>query len=149
MIAATQRALAEELEEIATNSDGVLQAEAVHEWARIHPDSTLHGRLQWDDELAGHDFRIWQIRFIIRTVTVVANTGPNAEPIRAFVSLMDDRRLPGGGYRQTITVLSDEALRAALVKQALSEFRYWQQKYKALKELAEIFSAADRAAELI
>lgn len=33
-------------------------------------DSPLHGEFEWDDEKAGHEFRLWQARHLIRVAVI-------------------------------------------------------------------------------
>ena len=63
---------------------------------------------------------------------------------RCFVSLYDDRKDDGGGYRAIVDVMSDPDMRAALLEQAKAEADAWRQKYKMLVELVPIFDAMAR-----
>lgn len=54
-----------ELLELQSNSGGLLQAEEVVRWARENPESALYRNLEWDNEKAGEQFRIWQGRRLI------------------------------------------------------------------------------------
>lgn len=121
--------------------DGLLRAEDVVEFAR-DPSTALHSRFEWDDAKASHEFRLIQARRLIVSVRIMpANDKPS---IQAFVSLKADRLEPGGGYRETIAVLSDDELRDQLLQQAWSDFKYFESKYHALEELAPIFKAAKK-----
>jgi hypothetical protein len=64
----------DELESLQQQS-GVLKAEDVVEWARVHSDSALHGAIEWDDAVAGHNYRLWQVRQLI-SIHVVSNNRP-------------------------------------------------------------------------
>lgn len=68
-----------------------------------------------------------------------------AAPVRAMVSLIDDRKVKSGlpGYRYIEDVLSDDALRANLLQTALMELRAFRRKYESLKELAGVWVAID------
>ena len=75
------------------------------EYAR-DPKTALHSRFEWDDSKAGHDWRLYQARQIIRlSVLVLDNV---RDPVRAWVSMKDDRVKAGGGYRSIGDVMSDE-----------------------------------------
>jgi hypothetical protein len=142
MTTAIQKPIAAELQTIAEKGNGALAPTYVVEWAYRHPDSALHQYFQWDDEVAGHGFRLLQARKLIGRVKVRLEEAPG-RPIRAYVSLLDDRG--GIGYRTTVMVLADSEMRRALLRQALAEFRAWRARYKSLEELADIFAAADTA----
>ena len=135
-----------ELKRIARKHGGVLDPAVVVESARPET-SPLHDQFQWDDSAAAHAYRLWQARMLIRVrVSVLAE---DTDPVRVFVSLRDDRvqgREPGeGGYRVTEAVLKDPAMRARMLREALADIASWKRKYSALKELAGIFAAIDRA----
>jgi hypothetical protein len=131
-----------ELEVIAEANDGLLRAEDVVEFARDE-NTALHKHFQWDDTEAARQYRIIQARNIIRVVVVV--TPEISEPYRVAVSMENDRYTPGGGYRLMKDVMSDEEKRTAFVAQAKRELDAWRNRYKHLKELADIFAAIDKA----
>lgn len=83
--------------------DGTLKAVDVVKSAQA-ADSPLHNDFEWDDSKAGHKYRIAQAEQMIRTVTVQVKG--NDEPVRAFVSLREDRA-DKSGYRMIVDVLTD------------------------------------------
>lgn len=58
-------------------AQGPLRPSAVLE-AASDESSPLHGCFEWDDSKAGHQYRLWQARHLLRevTVTVVAGEAP-------------------------------------------------------------------------
>lgn len=132
----------QELQDLAHESGGVLMPQTVVDWARDNPESALYHHFTWDDTEAAQAYRLWQARTLIQHVTVIVVEG-KSDPVRAFVSMVEDRVQPQGGYRLLVDVLSDPERRKALLKQAIDEFRTWRRKYEQLKELAGIFAAAD------
>ena len=135
--------LVAEMEQIRSqNADGLLVPEEVVEFAE-DPNTVLHERFEWDDETAGHQYRLIQARNLIR---VVVQFEPNLEQhVHTYVSLESDRQNPGGGYRTMGSVMSAEDTRAELLAQALRELNRVREKYKLLKELANVFDAIDAA----
>lgn len=130
-----------ELRSIAAKHRGKLRPEDVVAFAR-DPATALHVRFTWDDSKAACAYRLWQARELIAvTVIVMPETGKS---YRAFVSMVGDRAMDGGGYRSLVTVLGDRGLRMALLAEALAEFDRWRAKYEALKELAPIFAGRRR-----
>ncbi len=119
----------------------LLKPEQVVEYAR-NPKTALHSAFEWDDGKAAHEYRLWQAQHLIAEVEIIEPK--SKKPVRAFVSLYSDREKPGGGYRETVAVLSDADMRAQLLSQAWREFKYWQSKYEHLAELAPIIAAAAR-----
>jgi hypothetical protein len=59
------------------------------------------------------------------------------------VSLRPDRAT-GGGYRGIVSVMSDARLRDQLLQDAMEDMEHFQQKYRHLEELAEVFAAMRR-----
>jgi hypothetical protein len=132
--------IAQELEIIAAEHDGLLRAGDVVEYAR-DPRTMLHGQFTWDDTVAAEAYRLWQARSIIIANVTVKRT--DVQPVRAWVSLQDDRAQPGGGYRSLDAVMSHQEMRQQLLRQALADGRRWMSKYRALKELEPVFAALD------
>jgi hypothetical protein len=129
-----------ELEMLREENGGILRAEDVVAYA-ANPESALHRHFQWDDERAALEHRLAQARKLIRLhVTIIPRT---ANTVRTYVSLQDDRRLPGGGYRHLATVMGDAEQRQALLAEALREARRWQARYQHLSEFAEVFAELD------
>lgn len=138
----------EKLEELKAiyRDNGLLQAEQVVERAR-DPESPLHDDFEWDDDKAAEQYRLVQARQLIR---VAVSIDPNLdEPVkvRVFTSLKSDRKNPGGGYRSMQDVLAHDGMRQELLQQALAEFKSARDKYKEVKELAEVFASVDAAVE--
>jgi len=127
-----------ELEQIRKSNGGLLRPLDVVEFAR-NPKTALHGRFTWDDSKAANEYRLWQARQIIRvSVTVI----PNAEKeYHAYVSLKDDRKQEGGGYRSTVSVLRHSVRRDAMLREAMEELDVFRRKYAILTELAPVFEA--------
>lgn len=134
----------EELEAIREEHEGILRAEDVLEFAK-NPETSLHKKFTWDDTLAAQQYRLAQARAVIRVNVITPET--TGMTVRAYVSMMGDRRLPGGGYRSLSDVMGNQELRRQLLAQAMKEARLWREKYKNLQELSTVFGAIDEAAE--
>ena len=126
-----------ELEAIQDSNDGVLRCKDVVAFAQAQPESALHSQFMWDVERAAQSHWLQQARSLIRIHVRVLEG--NNEPVRAFVSLMDDRSQEGG-YRTIEAVMADPQKRAALVAQALREANAWRNRYAQLQELSSIFA---------
>lgn len=134
----------EELEAIREEHNGLLRAEDVLEFAKS-PETALHKKFTWDDTVAAHQFRLMQARSVIRVNVIVPEA--TGMTVRAYVSMMGDRRLPGGGYRSLSDVMASQELRRQLLTQAMREARLWKEKYKNLQELSSVFGAIDEVAQ--
>lgn len=127
----------QELEALTEANNGILQPEAVVEYAK-DPNTALHSRFEWDDTEAAKRYRVWQARQLIKvTVNILPNESETEYQV--FVSLKSDR-YNGGGYRALVDVMSDDQLRKQLLTQAYADFKVWQKKYQDLKELAPVFT---------
>jgi len=135
------KAVLAEMTKIQAKDGGLLQAEAVVRFA-ANPKTALHKKFTWDNRKAGHEYRLWQARELIGVFVTVLK--PNTQPVRAFVSLRADRKLPGGGYRAIVDVVSDADMRRQLLAEALDDAERWQGKYAALTELKPVFKEIAR-----
>lgn len=124
---------------LALKKDGVLLAHDVVTWAQANPHSLLHKSLEWDDAKAGYEYRLEQVRRLVR-IHVVTESGE-----RQLLSLSVDRtNQAGGGYREMQAVLADKTLRDVLLTDALRELDRIQKKYEHLKELSRVWAEKDR-----
>lgn len=127
----------DELEQIRTAKGGVLKPQDVVEFAR-NPKTFLHSRFTWDDGEAARKYRLWEARELIQVAVTVSDV--SGATVRAYVSLSADRG-NGGGYRAIDDVLSDDAMRASLLRQARGDMTRFRNKYHDLEELAGVFDA--------
>lgn len=135
--------IAYELQQLSAQHHGLLQPIVIVEAAR-DPMSPLHDCFTWEDGVAAERWRLHEARQLIRvTATYIETKSKNLIPTRVFVSLSDDRKVKDGGYRSVVTVLSDAALRAQMLVDALAELQRFRAKYARLVELAEVFEAID------
>ena len=130
-----------ELQEVQVRHGGTLRPADVVAFAE-DGNTALHERFTWDDTKAAHEHRLWQARELIR-VSVILLPG-ETEPVRAFVSLKEDRAKAGGGYRGLVDVLLDPAGRKAMMMEAKAEWEAFTMKYKRLAELAPLFRQGKR-----
>jgi hypothetical protein len=99
--------------------------------------SPLHPRFEWDDQVAGHKYRLNQARQLIRQVRFVyreATPNEAQQSYRFFSSMPTDG---SRAYRPTEEVLADPFARRMLVQQMHREMSALQQKYQHLTEWIE------------
>lgn len=149
-----QLTVEEELEEIRSMNNGKIEPKKVVDYAR-DPNTSLHGKFQWDDSAAAESYREWQARKIISLVFCVvsqdkkgqtcisADITDNGIKTRSYVSLSTER-VDDGGYRGIDEVLGDAEMRLQLLEDAKSEMNLFRRKYAVLKELAVVFEAMDK-----
>jgi hypothetical protein len=100
----------------------------------------------WDDTVAAKRARLEFASRLIRLYTIRL-TDDQASPVRALVSLKDDRTVESGtpGYRALKDVLADDDLRENLIQTALMDLRAVKRKHEQLKELINVWSAIEAA----
>lgn len=131
----------EELERIRVKHNGRLEPEWVVHNAKS-PRNPMHDLFEWDDNVAAQNFRVDQARSVIRSVDVVVEEAPQMKPMRAFVSVVQER---DRSYTSVQHAMSDDDLRKQLIAQAYTELEAWQKRYAELIELADVFAAIDQA----
>lgn len=130
-----------ELNQVASQNDGMLRPPDVVDFAK-NPTTALHAVFEWDDLVAGHNYRLQQARQLIRVVAVTL-PGDNPLKYRAFVSMKEDR-YNGDGYRAMVEVMTDGSRRERLLLEALEEMEAIRLKYANLEELAGVFEELSR-----
>ena len=117
----------------------MVKAAEILEWAKENTDSAIHNYLIWDNEKAGHEHRLEQIRHLIRVHVVTVDRQP------VMVSLSIDRSRPGGGYRLVDDVVAVPRLADIMLQDALRELERVEMRYRHLQELVHVWEAAKRA----
>lgn len=114
----------------------LLRAEDALAWAQAHPESALHGALEWDDGAAAHAYRLSQVRRLI-AIHVVDQAGD-----RRLVSLSIDRSA-GGGYRKVADVVLDPERASVMLRDALNELERTRKRYEKVRALASVWREVD------
>lgn len=119
---------------------GILVPKKVVDWARKNKNSALHASLEWDNDKAGEEYRIWQVRRLVAIHIINKD-----QKHRELISLSIDRINPGGGYRHIDTVMRSPDLRAIALQDAFNDLARIQAKYEHLQELAHVWEEVERA----
>ena len=80
---ATAQDIGETLEAIRKKNNGMLETEAVLAAAKSKR-SKIHAAFEWDDKKAGHEYRLIQVRQMIRAVIIL--NGDQEEPAYVHIS---------------------------------------------------------------
>lgn len=113
--------------------------------AEATPEShPLHDRFEWNDAVAGHEYRKVQAAELIRSVKIVYRETPAGEPVkvRAFVSTSSDAGSKSQAYHPTEKVLQDDFARKLLLQNCQREIDALTRKYGHLAEFAEMMRVA-------
>lgn len=132
-------AIQKELNLIAGRHNGLLRPENVLEVAEKDKTGILGSCFEWSNTKAAKEYRLWQAREIIMVHVTVLHK--DTKPTRVYVSMMNDRTRPGGGYRSIEVVLSNKVLREQFLYEALADLKRIEDKYNQLTELADVFAA--------
>lgn len=123
------------------------------------PKHALHPMLSWDDREAAEKWRVTEVRAMCRAVRVriVDESGEQQSEIPMFVSVNvaadeGDEEAENSTervYRRLERVIRDPVSRKELLAEALRQIEYWQERHRALSELAPIFSAINKASKKV
>jgi hypothetical protein len=109
------------------------------------PEHPLHPEFEWDDEVAGENYRLVQARKLIRRVKIVYridDLGRNVS-VRAFVNVPTTHGLHRV-YEPTEQVVLDPLKRRLILQEARRDWARFKAKYRHLDEFAEIINEQDR-----
>jgi len=117
-----------------------ITAEIVVEDAKSE-DTPYHDYFEWDNEKAGHQWRLVQARGLVRSINEVKIIREENNDVPIKVRLFHD--VKPGGYTPNETVWKVEEMREQVIQKALRELRGWSNRYRLYTELAEIHKAVD------
>lgn len=140
------QAVGEELERITAQHGHKLNAKDLVNEASV-PTSPLHDAFEWDDTEAARAHREEQARKLLRsvTITIVRENKPDVV-VRGFLSVENnDGRT--STYGATSVLMSDDEMRALLLKQAIQKLIAVRKHYAQLSELAQVFNMIDQLAQ--
>jgi len=137
---ADPKAVGEHLELLRAQAKGELTPEDVLADAASH-NSPLHSYFEWSDTEAAKQYRLSQARGLIRAVVAVyISDDKPAVRAKAYVHIAESG---APHYRETSHAMSQKKTRDMVLQKAWREFQQWRNRYRDLKELAEIFDAAE------
>jgi len=118
---------------------GVLSTESLVEDARPknHP---LHHRFEWDNRVAGHQYRLFQAGELIRSVKIQYSDDP-PKAVREWVNTRRD-----GEYEPVEEVVVDEFSRTLLLRQMNREWLAFRRRWEHMSEFAELVQGQSGAA---
>ena len=99
----------------------------------------LHKCFTWDDTVAAESWRRHQARMLVAQLVVKTET-TDKEPVAVRVIASTATR---NEYKPVVKLIEAEQGYADLLARAINELKAFQQKYKAITELREIFAAID------
>lgn len=133
------QSVGERLESLRVENGGTLTPRAVVDDARSE-NSALHPAFEWNDAKAADAYRIEQARYLVSHVAVVYGEPEQPKVIRAFVNLKSGE---DQAYTSTVAAMSDDVLRAQVLKKAWDELQSWRKRYDELREFSALFAQMD------
>lgn len=120
-----------------------LTAKNLVERAR-NKNSPLHNLFDWDNESAGDKYRVQQAIWIINDIKFyVEDKELYAFENVSFNVIEENSEVEKREYLSLPEILSKEELREKMIRRALNEAEYWNNRYHDLKELSPIFNAIE------
>lgn len=132
----------ETIEEI-EKRDGVVTKESFLEASRPI-EAPTHNAFEWNDSVAAEKYRLEQSGHIIRNLCVKIIKDDKPEKVTAYVNI-NKTTADNARYMSLQVALEDDENRSAVLENALNELRLFKRKYETLSELAEVFTAIDKA----
>ena len=137
---------AEALRQIAERNGGLLRPQAVVDEARTE-QSVLHRCFEWDDSVAGEQYRLIQAQKLIRSFKVVHEHDGKRVETPMFIGLSIDRTGGSGEnpYRLASDVSKVPDLLAIAERDALAQLQGMKERYGHLRRFNSVWSAIDSA----
>lgn len=100
-------------------------------FSALNSDSPLHSLFEWDDGKAGHSFRLWQARKLIRSVKIER---PDGQLMPKFISLkVEDER----HYEEAAVVVQDQDKWTAVLEDAAAALNDLEHRIETLIQLGD------------
>ena len=99
----------------------------------------LHKCFTWDDTVAAESWRRHQARMLVAQLVIKTET-TDREPVAVRVIASTATR---NEYKPVVKLIETDQGYADLLARAINELKAFQQKYKTITELREIFAAID------
>lgn len=110
------------------------------------PAHPLHPRLEWDDAVAGHAYRIDQAHRLIQSVTITYREPTQTSPGttgRAFLAVRDES---GWAYQPAHDVAANPIVAKLVASEMEREWRALRRRYEAFEEFWAMVAADLKAA---
>ena len=140
-----------EIERLKNLNGGILNPQVVLK-AAMPKKAILHNCFEWNDTAAAAKYRLEQAQYLLRAIEVVyvGDDGTKSEPVRAFVTLIEDGICnPRSNYMAMAEILDDKELYSRYLNDTLSEYEALARRNSNIKEFAKIHEAIKKARKRI
>jgi hypothetical protein len=124
----------DELQRIYDKNGALRPAEIVEESKPVQ--APLHPCFEWNDQEAARKYRENQAEGIVRNITIVQESVPQAAPVRAFVHVQK-------AYHPLEIVLQSADATQELLESAMRDLDAFQTKYSTLQALRPVFNGIE------
>lgn len=138
--------VAGEVMEMIEKRDGELTKESFLNESRPE-ESPTHALFEWNDAVAAEKFRLEQSRHCIQDIVVTVAKGEKQEKVHAFVNVTNGKHNTAS-YSNIEVAMSDDVKRHAVLQNALSELKVFEEKYSTYIELTDVFTAVKKVRRL-
>lgn len=111
---------------------------AVVDYAKHNPNSVLHSLFQWDDGLAGEQYRLWQARRIVGSITceIILPDG-KSETVRRYMNIAvpTNHSQSQQRYISIDKIAKSPKLVDETIQKAKRELDSWRRRYKFVAEM--------------
>lgn len=111
--------------------------------------SPLHNRFEWNDEVAGEQYRLVQAQKLIRSVRISVESPVTGEKffVREFTSNTEAGDTATGRYTPTEEIVTDDQALKLLLLEFQREIEDLKKRYGHLEQFADLMRAAGGEAE--
>jgi len=103
--------------------------------------SPIHEFFEWNDEIAGDKYRVWQARYLIGRIEIIVESDGEEDQIRAFHNIsVQDGEEHERGYVTVQDIQSNQDYLEIVLENAVGEIKSWQKRYEQYKRL-KVFKA--------
>jgi hypothetical protein len=139
----------EEIAAVAETNGGICSPGALVDRSRPE-DAVLHGEFEWDDSVAGEEYRKSQARNLVRAVVVVRDATP--APAFVHVRIMDDQDQDDGpttheGYMRVEVAMQLPDLRGQVLSETIGMLGGLRRRLIELQHVQAVVAAIDAALE--
>lgn len=106
--------------------------------------SPIHNIFEWDDALAAHNYRLQQATKLICNLTCEVEKDEEIREVRAYFDVSEGKK---GTFINVDSAFKNVDTREIVLKRAYAELKAFENKYRELTELSELFNAIDDLVE--
>ena len=124
---------------------GTLNAQTLVDVSR-EEGTVLHDDFEWNDAVAGEEWRKEQARLMMRSLVVIEiKEQKPMPPQRVFFNIPENK----SNYESLQVILKSESKTESLVKQALQELRCYKARYANILKQAKAFETTEALVHLL